>query len=531
MRRVQSLVVFVLLFTFFAGAAQAAAKAGTFILFLGGVEAGREEYSFSDQELKTSGVIAVGGQRLEVTSALRGSSGQWSQYDLTLIPGASLTVSFRPGTMEAEVGPLRRSYALEEPFVILENNVFAHYEQVLGLLPQEAEETSFTLVVPSLILANQNPVLTGSVERRGPASYELAGEPLGLQEYVVTLAGGVQMRLLADGDKLISLEVPVQAVEVIREGYVGLKQVEESPAAAAHFRTEEFQVQNGDITLAGTLSFPLGDGPFPAVLLNSGSGPQDRHGNTPPSAMTNMFSILAERLTERGIAVLCYDERGVGESTGDYDAADLNDLLSDVAVLLDFLSAHPQIDAERLAMLGHSEGAYFAPIFHERLSAMVLLAGPSIPLDEIMIEQLDHQIAQPWLSEQERAYLQALKPQVEALLQDARAGKEESSGLPANLDWIRQHMELRPLENVSKVRCPVLIVQGEEDLQVMPYHAEALAQSLRAAGNDRVTVKYLPETTHLFTYAHTSDKFDALNPFSLNPELIETVVAWLADNL
>lgn len=150
--------------------------------------------------------------------------------------------------------------------------------------------------------------------------------------------------------------------------------------------------------------------------------------------MTNMFSILAERLTEVGIAVLCYDERGVGESTGDYNAADLKDLLSDVEVLLDYLGGHPQIDGERVAMLGHSEGAYFAPIFAERLSALVLLAGSSISLDEIMVEQVDYQLTLPGLTDQEKAYLQSYRAQVEMLLAEARDGKEASSVLPYNLD-------------------------------------------------------------------------------------------------
>ncbi|HPT82965.1 MAG TPA: alpha/beta fold hydrolase [Limnochordia bacterium] len=531
MRRLKGLVVFVLLFTFCAGVVQAAAKEGTFVLFLGGTEAGREEYSFSPQELRTEGSISVGAQCLKVTSSLQGSGGQWSHYQVAFTPGASLSVTFGPGKMEAEVGPLRRTYALDEPFVILENNVFAHFEQILTLFSDGGAEQAFAVVVPSLILANQNPVLSGSAERRGAQDYQLQGAALSLEEYIVSLPGNLQVRLLAEGDRLISLEIPMQGVQVLREGYVGLQPAVAAEPQPSHYRNEDFQVRSGDVTLAGTLSLPRGEGPFPAVLLNSGSGPQDRDGNSPPSLQTYMFKILAERLTAAGIAVLRYDERGVGESTGDYAAADLNDLLSDVEALLDFLAAHPQIDPARLAMLGHSEGAYFAPLFHERLSAVVLLAGPSIPLDELMLEQLDYQIAQPWLSEQEQAYLKGLKQQVEVLLQEAREGKEVSTGLAANLDWIRQHMELRPLENLAKVKSPVLIVQGEDDLQVMPYHAQELAKCLREAGNDQVTLELLPETSHTFTFAHTSSKFDPLQPFQLNPELIEIVTAWLAQQL
>lgn len=531
MRRLHELVVVVLLFTVFAGVAQASSQTGSFILFVGGMEAGREEYSFTAEELKTQGVIALGGQRLEVNTVLKAAGEGRFTYELEMKPGASLALNLSPGKLEVEVGPIRRTFALEGPFVILENNVFAHFEQVVSLFREDVDQLDFTVVVPSVVMANQSPVLSGSAVRRGQVNYQLAGEPLPLDEYVVTLAGGLQVRILAQGDKMIVLEVPLQAVEVVREGYVGLQKAVEGPSTANHFRTEEFQVANGEITLAGTLSLPLGEGPFPAILLNSGSGPQDRDGNSPPALMTNMFAILADRLTEVGIAVLRYDERGVGASTGDYNAADLDDLLSDVEALLDFLGNHPLIDSSRMAMLGHSEGAYFAPLFADRLSALVLLAGPSAPLDEIMLEQLDYQMTLPWLSEEEKAYLAALKTQTELMLQEAREGKEESSVLPYNLEWIRQHMALSPKENVAQVKGAVLIVQGEEDYQVLPYHAEVLAQCLREAGNGRVTVQFLPETSHLFTYAVTSEQFDALNPFELNPELVETVVKWLAENL
>lgn len=533
MRRLRYLFVtlFVLLFTIFSGAVQAGSKEGAFILFLGGAEVGREEYSLTSEEFRMQGVISVGAQSLEVVTVLRGSQGKWAEGEVTLKPGATVKVTFKPGKVEAETGPIRKSYDLVEPFVVLENNAFSHFEQILRLLPADAQEMAFAGVMPSLVLANQSPILDSSVVRLGQAGYEIEGRRLLLDEYILTIAGGLQMRLLADGDTLIKLEIPLQAAEVFREGYVGLQQAVQEPAGPAHFRTEEFKVPNGDVTLAGTLFLPLGEGPFPAVLLNSGSGPQDRQGNSPPSLMTNMFSILADRLTEVGIAVLCYDERGVGESTGDYDAADLHDLLSDVEALLDFLKTHPEVDAERLAMLGHSEGGYFAPIFAGRLSAIVLLAAPSATLDHIMVEQVDFQMGLPGLPEETKAVLAEYNVQVQLLIEEAREGKEVSSGLPTNLDWVRQHMELRPLETAAEVKCPVLIVQGEEDYQVLPYHAEALAERMREAGNDRVTVKLLPETTHLFTYAGTSSQFDQLNPFRLNPELVDTVVAWLAENL
>src|SRR5690606_1107958 len=120
--------------------------------------------------------------------------------------------------------PLRRSYDLAEPFVVLDNNVFAHYEQLLALPLAAGEELAFTLVVPSLVLGNQSPVLSGSAVYVGQAAYQLQEGQLLLDEYIITMPGNLQIRLLAEADRLIRLEIPLQAVEVVREGYLGLKE-------------------------------------------------------------------------------------------------------------------------------------------------------------------------------------------------------------------------------------------------------------------------------------------------------------------
>lgn len=516
------------------GAVQASSsRTGSFVLFFGDAQAGREDYTFSDQEFQTEGRISLGGQTLMIKSTLIGRNGVWEKYEGTLSPGTSFSAVFNADSVEVEVGPMHKSFPLQRPFVVLDNNVFAHYEQVLGLLDDGQDQITLDVVVPSLVLSNQNPVLQGQVKRTGPTRYHTAkGEVIALEEYVVTMPGNLQIRVLGREHELIGFEIPMQAVKVTRQEYVGLRLAQDLDEGAQHYIEEDFSKQNGDIALAGTLTLPLGEGPFPAILLNSGSGPQDRRGNTPPSYMTNMFSIMAQELAQAGIASLRYDERGVGESTGDYDAATLEDLLSDVDVLIGFMQEHPQIDRNRIAMLGHSEGAYFAPLLQDRLQAMVLLAGSSISLDQLMIEQLEYQLQQPWMSDPERDMLRAYQPLVEALIAEAKEGQVTSQVLPMNLEWLRQHMGLRPLDNVAKVQNPVLIIHGERDLKVMPYHAEELAAALDKAGNEEVQVHYLEDTTHEFLFfPYDNDDFDPLDPMRINPTLFELVVTWLDENL
>ncbi|NMB02187.1 MAG: alpha/beta fold hydrolase [Firmicutes bacterium] len=511
---------------------QVNAQTSSFLLYLGGTEVGGEEYWLSDNELKTEGNFSVGGQTLQVAASLK-NAGDVVKYQANLLSGASFTATIKNEQVTVEVGPLKRSFPLEKPYMVLDNNVFAHYEQVLALMAKNDDEQTISVIVPSLVLANQNPVITGLFKRVGEVQYQTKdGNLLILEEYVLTMPGNLQMRLHGQGEKLIHLDIPMQAAEVFREGYVDITPAEDRKEQFTHLRTEEFAVKNGQVTLAGTLSLPQGEGPFPAIVLNSGSGPQDRNGNTPPAFMTNMFRIFAEELTKVGIAVLAYDERGVGESTGDYDLASVQDLLSDIEVLLDFLEDHPQVVSNRIAMLGHSEGAYFAPVFADRLSAIVLLAGPSITLDRLMEEQLDYQLSKPWLSEQEKALLQEYQPLIKQVIVEASEGKDVSEVIPLNLEWLRQHMELTPLDNLANVTSPVLIVQGEEDLKVMPYHAQVLADTLKSNGNEAVTVQYLAGTTHDFTFfPYDNEDFDPLDPFKLNPALVKIVVEWLDQTL
>ena len=142
------------------------------------------------------------------------------------------------------------------------------------------------------------------------------------------------------------------------------------------------------VTLAATLTEPKGDGPFPAVVLISGSGPQDRDetllGHKP-------FLVLADYLTRRGIAVLRFDDRGTGASTGDHGAATSEDFATDAAAGVEFLKGRKEIDPKQIGLMGHSEGGLIAPMVAaehpDDIAFVVLLAGPGVPGDEIMTEQ------------------------------------------------------------------------------------------------------------------------------------------------
>jgi len=141
------------------------------------------------------------------------------------------------------------------------------------------------------------------------------------------------------------------------------------------------------VTIAGTVTTPVGKGPHPAVILITGSGPQDRDealmGHRP-------FAVLADYLTRRGLAVLRYDDRGVGKSTGDFAKATTLDFAEDAEGALNYLKGRPEIAATRIGFVGHSEGAIVAPIIAARRSDvafLALLAGTAVPGADVILEQ------------------------------------------------------------------------------------------------------------------------------------------------
>lgn len=145
------------------------------------------------------------------------------------------------------------------------------------------------------------------------------------------------------------------------------------------------------VRLAATLTLPRGRGPFPAVVLITGAGPQDRDESV---ASHRPFLVMADALTRRGLVVLRADDRGVAQSTGDYASATTADFAEDALAGVHFLLQHPQVDAAHVGLIGHSEGGIIAPLAASldvpdahRVAFVVMLAGTGVPLGEVLLEQ------------------------------------------------------------------------------------------------------------------------------------------------
>jgi pimeloyl-ACP methyl ester carboxylesterase len=314
-----------------------------------------------------------------------------------------------------------------------------------------------------------------------------------------------------------------------------------------------FASRGTDVTLAGTLTFPKGPGPFPGVLLVAGSGPQDRDASI---ANHRPFLLLADALTRKGMSVLRYDKRGIGQSTGNLDAATTMDLAADAEAALAFLKSRKEIDSSRLGVLGHSEGAIIAPYLagHSKdVAWLVLLAAPATNGDQTLLNQseligraggLNDDQLDASLGFDKAAYdlvrqekdPSALSQKLMALIKDTGL---DSALPPAALEtqlrmltspWFRFFLDYDPLPNLKLVKCPVLALYGLKDLQVSPKtNLPLLQKALQDAGNARGDVRELPGLNHLFQHAYTGtpSEYSAIEE-TFSPEALALLADWTA---
>ncbi len=323
----------------------------------------------------------------------------------------------------------------------------------------------------------------------------------------------------------------------------------QNPAKPYPYAEEEVTYENkaAGIKLAGTLTAPRGKGPFPAVLLITGSGPQDRDetllGHKP-------FLVLADHLTRKGIVVLRADDRGVAKSGGTYATATSADFATDAEAGLAYLKTRPEVDTRHIGLLGHSEGGVIAPMVAARnsdVAFVVLMAGTGVPGNEIIVAQAmliaeaagnPHEVAERIGAEQREVLaLVMAEPDnavVEKKLREKLAGKVPEGQLAMQLKamtspWYRYFLGYDPAPALSKVRCPVLAINGEKDTQVPPkLNLPAIQKALEAGGNKNFELVEFPGLNHLFQTAKTGapSEYGQIEE-TIAPVALEKMSSWI----
>ncbi len=311
-----------------------------------------------------------------------------------------------------------------------------------------------------------------------------------------------------------------------------------------------FRNESAGITLAGTLTRPESEGPHPAVVLVSGSGPQDRNSEVFDH---KLFHVLADHLTRQGMAVLRYDERGVGASEGRFTGATSEDFASDVAAAVRFLRARPAINSDAVGLLGMSEGGFVAPMVHTRFEAvdfLVLMAGPGVPGHEILVEQgakmASVQGAPSAVVDSARSVQRRLMRAIRTASDSAEIAARvrpmlKAQGLPnaqirsqieqVTSPWFRFFVRHDPAPTLRQVNVPVLALYGSKDLQVPPeQNAGPMRTALQGGPSDDVTVRVLDGLNHLFQPAETGlpTEYTQIET-TMAPEALEAVSGWIRE--
>jgi dienelactone hydrolase len=556
--------------------------AGTFAITVGGRRAGRETFEIAQvglsMEVRTRSTIDLPAGQTTIRGALRVDP-DWKPrsgtIDTIMRSGTTrLTLQQRGDVVESMATELPRRAAASftrpstEPDLFFGSTVIAH----LTPLCREASVKNGTLTVfPAAPLK-----IASSSARRYPLT-KLGAPELELTEVVADLAQSMRIKVACDGTKLVAAYLSNLRLTAVRASYEEL-----ASALAGRPRgkpilsstlTElprKVRVGNGEATLACTLLVPTTHAqlqrprpggaaaarprptaeapgehsfrpppppPLAAALLLGDFGPQDRDGNSvgPGDFHLSFLAALAAKLGESGIASLRCDDRGAGESTGDFRRVTLDTLARDARAALGLLRAEPAVDPARVVIIGQAEGAIVAPMLAAKpggVRALALLAPPGRPLDAIVIGEEQASMRRFGFSQAE---IGASVAQLQAVYAAVRAGKRlpdtlspaERRSITDSGPWLRSHFRHVPLAEAAALgHMPVLVAAGGQDVQISAADADLTRDAFVKAGNPLVTFKMYPALNHLFAASKSGGVADYYDPMA---EVDATFLKDLAD--
>mgnify|MGYP001061128791 CR=1 FL=1 len=340
------------------------------------------------------------------------------------------------------------------------------------------------------------------------------------------------------------------------ENTTEIRYQEPSKPYSYHSENIFFDNEEDSVRLSGTLTLPSNKGKFPVVILITGSGPQNRDEelfNHKP------FLVLSDHLTKKGIAVLRFDDRGVGKSTGTFANATTKNFTADVESAIKYLKTRKEIKKKKIGLIGHSEGGVIASIVansSDDVDFIVLLATPGLRGDKLMLLQKRKLESQSGMSELEISKGQEIFSDIYELILNSRASNQKlnddinniltlkyDSQLTAsqikNLSnqltspWMYYYLKFDIKTSLMNLKCPVLALNGEKDLQVpAKENLKAIKNALIQGGNDKGTIKKLPYLNHLFQECETGLPNEyAIIEQTFSPIALNEITNWLLKQL
>ena len=361
--------------------------------------------------------------------------------------------------------------------------------------------------------------------------------------------------------KQSGLSLPMTLTRTAREPKPSVRTQEPKPPYPYISEDITFENKTAGIALAGTLTMPSTGGNFTAVVLITGSGPQNRNeeimGHKP-------FLVIADYLTRRGIAVLRYDDRGVAKSTGNFSAATTADFAADAESAVAWLKTRKEINPAKIGLMGHSEGGMIAPLIAARSNGVgfvVMLAGTGVRGDALLLSQEEALYRASGMSENRLAeilkinakvfdriintnesvslkeitdFMTGMKTGIEAAIPDGTNADDYIKQFAADVSspWMQYFIRYDPAPALEAVKCPVLAVNGGKDMQVpAKENLAAISKALEKGGNQKVTVKEYPGLNHLFQECDTGlpAEYAAISE-TFSPEVLRDLADWILQN-
>ena len=350
----------------------------------------------------------------------------------------------------------------------------------------------------------------------------------------------------------------------------------QTPKPIFKYAIKEVEYDNADksVHFGATFTAPMPDPHvryrvpprYPTVILITGSGQQDRDETI---FEHKPFAVIADYLTKNGIAVLRVDDRGIGKTTGEYGKSTSADFEKDVETSLNFLKTLKQVDTNKIGLIGHSEGGMIAPMVavkRKEIKFLVLLAGPAVPIIDLMAQQSSDVMAASGIAKKDLdLYAPLYKRLVNAIVYEkdtatafkkaitvfmgwqkqtpastviittgvtdekSRAGFVNDFVKQLSIPWYNYFMKVKPADYLSKLTCPVLALNGEKDIQVAAKpNLAAVSSILKKSGKSKFKTQELKGLNHLFQHCIkcTVDEYGELEE-TFSPEVLEIMGTWI----
>jgi uncharacterized protein len=515
----------------------------TFTIFIRGADVGREQVNVSrsgSQWLVTStgrlGDVTINRLELKYTADWQPiechmeltQGGKEGAKKLQLATSFGVTTAINEITQNGVTNS--KTDQISARTTVLPGNSFAGYEVLAAKLATAQPGSEFPTYIPP---SGEVKVIVKSI------ATEDVKTPAGIvktrkHELTIQNPGGAFPITVTTDDnfRLARLEVPSSTLTVVRSDLAG---VAVRTLAARNPTDSDVTIPANGFSIAGTMTKPavMGRLKHPVVVLVAGSGSVDRDSTV---ARIPILSQLAGALAQQGYLVLRYDKRGIGQSGGRPEAATQHDYAEDLVGVIRWLEKRDDVDARRITVAGHSEGAAIAMLAaarEKRIDALVLIAGNGTTGADLILEQQRRELDRLKLSDEEKTQKIELQKKIQAAVVSGAGWESVPEDLrkQAESPWFRSFLVFDPAVVMPRIKQPILIIQGDLDTQVPPHHADKLADLARARKKDAggVEVVHLTGINHLLVRATTGDvqEYASLPERTITPDVASAIDKWI----